>query len=171
MDDKTRYDGEFFHFIARDGSQWIARVATFDDLDELVVLDETSKPTPWGRDGMAEYIGRVPGVIVLCPIRNHELNHDTPVAFAIGQWLDDELEILSVAVHRDWRRRGFGMMLMKAMRAIAKAHDKVSWLLEVRETNNAARSLYERFGFEVVGERQGYYRDTGESAILMRGVL
>jgi RimJ/RimL family protein N-acetyltransferase len=39
--------------------------------------------------------------------------------------------------------------------------------LEVRKSNVAAIKLYEKFGFEVDGERKKYYRDNGEAALLM----
>ena len=42
----------------------------------------------------------------------------------------------------------------------------MAWL-EVRPSNNAARSLYESFGFEEVGRRRRYYDDTQEDAILL----
>ncbi len=39
--------------------------------------------------------------------------------------------------------------------------------LEVRPTNAEALALYERFGFQVIGRRKGYYFDTGEDALVM----
>jgi ribosomal-protein-alanine N-acetyltransferase len=39
--------------------------------------------------------------------------------------------------------------------------------LEVRESNTAARDMYHQFGYEVVGRRKRYYKDTDEDAILM----
>ena len=39
--------------------------------------------------------------------------------------------------------------------------------LEVRRGNDAAQALYQKDGFDVVGERRRYYRDTGEDALLM----
>ena len=39
--------------------------------------------------------------------------------------------------------------------------------LEVRRSNDAAQALYQKYGFDVVGERRRYYRDTGEDALLM----
>jgi ribosomal-protein-alanine N-acetyltransferase len=43
--------------------------------------------------------------------------------------------------------------------------------LEVRPTNEEARTLYESFGFRVVGRRRGYYYDTGEDALIMEADL
>jgi len=40
-------------------------------------------------------------------------------------------------------------------------------MLEVRVTNFAAQALYRGYGFRVAGVRRGYYRDTGEDALLM----
>jgi [ribosomal protein S18]-alanine N-acetyltransferase len=40
-------------------------------------------------------------------------------------------------------------------------------VLEVRPSNQHAVSLYESFGFRVVGRRRGYYYDTGEDALVM----
>ncbi len=39
--------------------------------------------------------------------------------------------------------------------------------LEVRKSNLAAQALYRQFGFDKVGRRKRYYRDTGEDALLM----
>lgn len=155
---------------ARDGSVWVVRSAVAGDLERLVSLEEAAKPVPWGRAGIAGFIGRDPGVIVVCPSADEKPDGGEPAGFAISQWLADEMEILSIAVDPSRRRRGLGRMLMTAMAAIAEAHGRTSWILEVRETNTAARALYERCGFLKVGERRGYYRDTGESALLMRGI-
>jgi ribosomal-protein-alanine N-acetyltransferase len=43
----------------------------------------------------------------------------------------------------------------------------VSSFLEVRETNHAAQEMYRKFGYDNVGRRRRYYKDTGEDAILM----
>jgi ribosomal-protein-alanine N-acetyltransferase len=40
--------------------------------------------------------------------------------------------------------------------------------LEVRESNAAARRLYESLGFEQVGERPAYYENPAETGIVMR---
>jgi ribosomal-protein-alanine N-acetyltransferase len=41
----------------------------------------------------------------------------------------------------------------------------------VRPSNTEARTLYEGFGFRVIGRRRGYYYDTGEDALVMEADL
>ena len=79
----------------------------------------------------------------------------------------DEGYISNVAVHPDYRRRGAGDALISAL--IARGREKrLSFLtLEVRESNAAARALYEKHGFRAVGRRKNYYEKPVEDAILM----
>jgi ribosomal-protein-alanine N-acetyltransferase len=77
---------------------------------------------------------------------------------------DQEREILNVAVHPDFRRlRIASELLQTEIRSHAGVH-----FLEVRESNTAARQLYERLGFQVVGTRPGYYENPIETGIVMR---
>ena len=76
----------------------------------------------------------------------------------------DEREILNVAVHPDFRRLRVATELLRA----ETARSKGTHFLEVRESNIAARQLYERLGFQVVGERPGYYENPPETGIVMR---
>ena len=39
--------------------------------------------------------------------------------------------------------------------------------LEVRVSNDSAKSLYEKFGFNSLGVRRGYYQDNNEDALIM----
>jgi ribosomal-protein-alanine N-acetyltransferase len=49
----------------------------------------------------------------------------------------------------------------------AKAEGALTSFLEVRESNDAAIAMYEKFGYVESGRREGYYKDNGEDAILM----
>jgi ribosomal protein S18 acetylase RimI-like enzyme/glycosyltransferase involved in cell wall biosynthesis len=80
------------------------------------------------------------------------------------QVADQEREILNVAVHPDFRKRGIASELLQAE---IMAHAGVHFL-EVRESNAAARKLYERLGFVVVGARPEYYENPTETGIVMR---
>lgn len=83
------------------------------------------------------------------------------LGYVVAWVVDDEAEILTIAVDPDARRRGVGRALVEAaLSGCARAS------LEVREGNRAARALYEGFGFAEVGRRARYYQD-GEDALLM----
>ena len=65
------------------------------------------------------------------------------------------------------RRKGLGQQLLDALLAAARETSS-SVFLEVRESNGAARSLYEKAGFQQTGLRKSYYKDPAENAILYR---
>jgi ribosomal-protein-alanine N-acetyltransferase len=80
------------------------------------------------------------------------------------QVAEKEREILNVAVDPAFRRLRIATELLRS--------EMVRWpgthFLEVRESNSAARSLYERVGFEPIGSRPGYYENPPEAGIVMR---
>jgi tRNA threonylcarbamoyladenosine biosynthesis protein TsaB len=75
--------------------------------------------------------------------------------------------LANMAVAPDQRRRGIARALMDDLLARARAAGSQSVTLEVRVSNFAAQGLYRGYGFRVAGVRRGYYRDTGEDALLM----
>jgi ribosomal-protein-alanine N-acetyltransferase len=79
----------------------------------------------------------------------------------------DEAHIATLAVHPDYRKLGLGrLLLVQGLRAAEARGARLAYL-DVRRSNLAAQSLYESFGFEVVGERRRYYKDNQEDALLM----
>jgi ribosomal-protein-alanine N-acetyltransferase len=91
--------------------------------------------------------------------------------FLVAQHLDPEWELENIAVSPEARRTGVGMQLLNALLARAKETNSQSVFsqtvfLEVRESNSAARALYEKAGFRQTGRRKGYYSDPPEDAIL-----
>lgn len=96
---------------------------------------------------------------------------DEPIGYAILQILDDEAELLSVAVSGGFRRRGAGRAMLQRIIGIARNEGVKNMYLEVRESNLCARRLYESEGFVPVGKRRGYYKKPTEDALVMRAVL
>jgi|Deesub1362A_J573_1020465.scaffolds.fasta_scaffold04705_3 ribosomal-protein-alanine N-acetyltransferase len=86
----------------------------------------------------------------------------------IGYVMADEERnlIVSIAVHPDYRRKGYGKMLMEHVLKFMKG--KV--ILQVRKSNEAAINFYKKLGFRRVGEIRKYYID-GEDAILMSKMI
>ncbi len=83
------------------------------------------------------------------------------VSRAVG---DQEREILNIAVHPDFRRLRIATEMLRA----ELSRNSGAHFLEVRESNTAARSLYEGLGFQAVGERPAYYDNPLETGIVMR---
>ena len=73
----------------------------------------------------------------------------------------------NLAVVPEARRRGVARALLEDLLEHAGAAGAASLTLEVRVSNFAAQALYRAFGFRLAGLRRGYYRDTGEDALIM----
>jgi ribosomal-protein-alanine N-acetyltransferase len=78
-----------------------------------------------------------------------------------GEW-----EIENVAVAASILRQGVGSGLLRALIERAKSEGAKAILLEVRESNLAARRLYEKHGFQETGRRRNYYNHPPEDAVL-----
>lgn len=74
----------------------------------------------------------------------------------------DEGHIMNMAVLSEYRRKGIGENLLKAMIALSGLE---YFTLEVRISNYGAVRLYEKLGFEIMGRRPNYYGD--EDALIM----
>jgi ribosomal-protein-alanine N-acetyltransferase len=94
-----------------------------------------------------------------------------PAGFVLSRLAADEAEILSIVVARSGRRSGCGRALLAAHLAQLAARGVRRLFLEVEEGNAAAIALYQRFGFAMVGRREGYYPKADGSraaALVMR---
>ena len=90
------------------------------------------------------------------------------LGYAIVYCIAGEAQILNIAVDVYQRERGIGSALMQAMIDGATARGCELILLEVRESNQAAISLYKKFGFQTIGRRKKYYSKPTEDAIQMQ---
>lgn len=85
-----------------------------------------------------------------------------------GYWhVLNEAHVTNIAVLPAYRRKGCGSMLLAHMILDAQKNGVDTMTLEVRISNYAARTLYERYGFCQTGLRPGYYSDNREDALIM----
>jgi ribosomal-protein-alanine N-acetyltransferase len=89
------------------------------------------------------------------------------VAYTIWQIIPPEAELLSVATHRDFLRRGCAETVLTNSIKKLQAKGCTDFYLEVRAGNTPALALYQKLGFVEYNRRKGYYSD-GEDAVLMR---
>ncbi|GAA0483930.1 ribosomal protein S18-alanine N-acetyltransferase [Streptomyces sp. NPDC046215] len=98
---------------------------------------------------------------------------DTPagsriVGYAGLAAIDGTGDVQTIAVAYDHWSTGLGARLLAELLATATAFECREVLLEVRVDNTRAQRLYERFGFEPVGVRRGYYQPGNVDALVMR---
>ena len=141
------------------------RRAGLADVAAIWAIEKLSFPLPWSRWNFLAELG-------------HPMSH-TLVAgpSSPGPWkvwgyivfwvVADEMHILNLAVHPDYRRQGIGQRLLtEALNQARALGAAVAWL-EVRPSNSPALNLYHSLGFKEVGRRPHYYNDTQEDAILL----
>lgn len=90
------------------------------------------------------------------------------VGFIVGRQADDEWEIENIAVTGSARRCGLGSRLVGELLDQVRNRGGKTVFLEVRESNRAARSLYEKWAFIEVGRRKMYYQNPAEDALILQ---
>jgi ribosomal-protein-alanine N-acetyltransferase len=91
--------------------------------------------------------------------------------FLVGRRVEDQAEVLNMAVRADHRHKGEGSALLSAALDEFGLRGAKNVYLEVRESNTRAISFYERHGFSRSGRRKGYYRSPDEAAVTMERKL
>ena len=143
------------------------RPMTPADLDDIVRAEAQIYPFPWTlgnfadslRSGYSCWVLRDAGAALQ--------------AYGIVMLALDEAHLLNLSVARECQRRGLGWRTLEWIADVARGHGARTMLLEVRPSNPEAIRLYDRYGFQRIGVRRGYYPAASgrEDAIVMRVTL
>lgn len=138
------------------------RRMTLEDIPSVVALDALSFSLPWPEKSFRFELTENPAS------RCWVVELDGKIVGMLVAWLlVEEAHIATIATHPHHRRQGIARKLLEyALRYMSK-EGAVTSFLEVRESNTAAQEMYRKFGYEAVGRRKRYYKDTDEDAILM----
>ncbi len=131
-----------------------------EHLSLIAQLEKRCFCEPWSEKALEILLGDHAFGFVL-------LQDGQAVSYAGMMTVLDEGQITNVASHPDFRKRGFGAAVLKALLDEAQARGLSLISLEVRKSNRDAITLYERAGFCVAGERRGFYKHPGEDAWVM----
>ncbi len=88
------------------------------------------------------------------------------LGFLVGRRVHSEWELENIVVAPSARRKCLGKRLVEALLDRAERTHSESVFLEVRESNTAARLLYEKAGFQLTGRRKSYYVNPSEDAVV-----
>ncbi len=145
----------------------LIRSATPEDITKIMNLAEQAETAAhWGeREYKALFDPDTPRrvALVACKEQTSEVS-----GFVIARCEGEDWEIENVVVEPKWRRQGIGGELIRVLLSRARQEGAVSVLLEVRESNTAARELYAKWGFREEGRRRAYYRNPEEDALVLR---
>ena len=128
------------------------------DLPVLLGISQRSFSTPWSATSFEAEFAK-PFSITYLYVKGEQ-----PIAYLTIWVIDDEGEIVSIAVDKGWRGKGVASALLNYV--FSECRLKV-WQLEVSETNKSALSLYHKFGFRKSRIIKNYYGQ-GRDAIQMR---
>ena len=131
------------------------------DVDEVMRIEKTSFSSPWSTRFFLEEL-RAPCARCLLASSDHKV-----IGYVLYWTLPGEADIHNLAVDKDYRRRGIGTRLLRAVIDEGREQGLGRVTLEVRRSNEAAQGLYRSLGFLVQGVRTGYYSDNGEDAFVM----
>ena len=120
------------------------------DLDQVLDMERAGYSHPWSE-----------GIFRDCFRPDYRLWALTGAgqlqAYAVVAHLFDEAHLLNLCVGRPHRNAGVGRRLLRFLATASFDEGMVRLILEVRRSNESAIALYESEGFQLIGERPGYY--------------
>jgi [ribosomal protein S18]-alanine N-acetyltransferase len=140
--------------------------ATIDDVPSVVAIEQEAFSDPWSANAFQEALAH-PAVYFACA----RSGGGDIVGYVVAWFAADEGEIANLAVAPTGWGSGIGRRLLNAALEAAQIRGANAVYLEVRDSNDRARRLYQSSGFEEVGRRRRYYRRPVEDAIVLRRML
>jgi len=132
-----------------------------EDMEAVLHIDRLSFPVPWMPTAFTTELSNRSACYLVAR------SEGQVVGFG-GAWvIMDEAHITTLAVHPQHRGRHIGERLLLALLEEGIRRRASRATLEVRQSNRAARHLYQKFGFYEAAVRKNYYTDNGENAIVM----
>lgn len=142
----------------------LVRKMTLEDVEAVYTISTKCFSEPWSLESIKQEVNNAVASYFVAE-EEHAI-----VGYA-GLWhVLDEGEVINIAVCEEVRRQGIGEALLKKLLEEAKARKITVIHLEVRASNKGARSLYEKYGFNAIALRKGYYHKPLEDAVIMEWV-
>jgi len=132
------------------------------DIPAIVAIEQRVFSDPWTPEFFRSELG-------LPMVHARVVELDGRLAGYLVAWLErDGGHLGNLAVIPEARRHGLARRLLEDLLERARTLGVESITLEVRVSNFAAQALYRAYGFRLAGLRRGYYRGSGEDALIMR---
>ena len=129
---------------------------------QIAALEKICFSDPWSENSVASELNNKLAFWLVAT------EGDSVAGYIGSQTVMDETDMMNVAVHPDFRRRGIAEDLVNALVEQLKVMGSHCLTLEVRASNVPAIALYEKLGFSEIGSRRNYYRNPREDALILR---
>ncbi len=139
----------------------ILRNMNENDVKEIADLESKTFTDAWSENSVYDTFCQKQAFIVVAE------QDEKMIGYCISYFVLDEGEIARIAVDVSWRRQGVGREILEQVEKICAEKDITKLLLDVRESNVAARKFYARYGFCEDGVRKDFYDKPKENAVLM----
>lgn len=140
------------------------RKMTESDVPRVALLEAEIFSDAWSPEGFYDSL-KNPDALLLVAEEDGDI-----AGYCCVYTVLDEGEIVNVAVSPARRRRGVGVCMLGELFERFVSKTVSHFYLEVRKSNDAARQLYEKLGFCVVGSRKNFYEKPTEDALIMQMV-
>lgn len=138
-----------------------------EDLQAVVAIDQASFSLPWPARSFQFELNENPNSRLWVAEVTDAAGQPAIAGLLVLWKILDEGHIATVAVSAAYRRLGVGRKLLATALLSAAQEGVTRSFLEVRASNTAAQTLYQRFGYIVEGVRRRYYKDNQEDALQM----
>ncbi len=132
-----------------------------DDLPAVIEIERASFSTPWSETSFFNEMKNPRSFLKVAK------KGEKVVGYACAGWIIDEGHVLDVAVHPHYRRLGIASTLVSSVIERLREEGCRFVFLEVRDSNEPAKKMYAKFGFELLGTRKNYYASPVEDAVIM----
>lgn len=136
---------------------------SYDDIPDVAAMELEYFAQPWSEASIGHYMdqGNTIFIVAKDPAEGGKL-----CGYCAVMRILNESELVSIAVHEDYRNMGIAREILDIAYDMARDAGVEMIHLEVRESNEAAISLYESEGFERDGLRKDFYSKPKENALL-----
>ncbi len=130
------------------------------DIMQIFKIEQDCFSQCWSEKSIEQSLDIENNIMLCAKIDN------TVCGYIFADFVLDEVNLNRIAVHGDYRKNGIATELLNALfDNTADFASKI--MLEVRKSNTAAISLYEKNGFKIDGIRKNFYQAPLEDAVLM----
>ena len=135
---------------------------TLSHVSQVAQLEQICFSDPWSEKSVASELDNPLSLWIVAT------DGETVAGYVGSQTVMDETDMMNVAVHPDYRRKGIARTMILGLIESLREKGSHCLTLEVRASNEAAIALYQSLGFSLAGRRPKYYRNPREDALILR---